>query len=144
VTAPASASRVVDFRYAPRMPSRETSGVFIAELPDEPALSDALAALIDRVKLGQSLREGAAPEPADTPSVVLDFSSVTYINSSHIAAVLRLRKMLIDRRRRIVLCSLSDELYSVLMLTGLERVLHCAPDQKSAAAIVRVEMQQEG
>jgi len=59
--------------------------IVVANLADEPALSDELGALLQRVE---------SCDPQDTPWVVLNFGDVTYVNSSNIAQMLRLRTLL--------------------------------------------------
>ena len=60
-----------------------SEGIAIAELADEPALSDELLGIIERVKNA----------PADgMPHIVLNFAGVSYVNSSNIAQLLRLRQ----------------------------------------------------
>lgn len=102
--------------------------IAIAELADEPALSDELSSLIERVI--------SAPQ---SPHVVLNFSSVTYLNSSNIAQLLRLRHSLDKRGRRLKICSVGDQVWSVLLVTGLDKVFQFAPDPMTALAGLQLE-----
>jgi anti-anti-sigma factor len=97
--------------------------ILVANLADEPALSDELALICERVE--------AADEP---PHAVLDFSEVTYINSSNIAQLLRLRKILDARSRSMRLVGITDDVMSVLMVTGLDKVFKFAPYTLTALA----------
>jgi anti-anti-sigma factor len=112
-----------------------SENIVIAELGDEPALSDELAAVIDRLI--------ATPNPK-VPHVVLNFGSVTYVNSSNLAQLLRLRKRLLEAGRQIKLCSVSDEVWSVMMVTGLDKVFRFAPDPMTALAGLQLEDSDQG
>ncbi|MCA9303315.1 MAG: STAS domain-containing protein [Phycisphaerales bacterium] len=102
--------------------------ILIANLADEPALSDELSMICDKV------------ESADVvPNAVLDFHEVSYINSSNIAQLLRLRKNLEEHTRQLVLCGVTDEVMSVLVVTGLNKVFQFAPEMLTAIASVQVE-----
>lgn len=99
--------------------------IVLANLTDEPALSDELSSIADRL---------TAHEGGPTPHVVLDFSAVTYINSSNIAQLLKLRKLLGEAGRQLRICGLNDEVWSVLLVTGLDRVFKFEPDTLTALA----------
>lgn len=105
--------------------------ILIAELGDEPELSEEISGIFERFK---TLPEGKKP-----PSVVLNFAGVTFLNSSHIASMLRLRKKLVEHGRTLVLCTLSDELWSVILLTGLDKVFIVAPNTSTALARVQLD-----
>ncbi len=104
--------------------------VTLRTLADEPQLSEEIALITEQV----------SSAPLRTARhVVLNFSAVTYISSSHLAQMLRLRKRLADHGRSLVLCSLSDQLWSVLMLTGLDRVFRHATDVQTAVTSLQLE-----
>jgi anti-anti-sigma regulatory factor len=52
---------------------------------------------------------------------------------------LRLRKALIEDGKNLVLCSLSDNIWSVFLMTGLDRVFRFAPDPLTALATLQLE-----
>lgn len=110
--------------------------ILLAELADEPELSEEIAGIYERLK---TIPPGKKP-----PSVVLNFAGVTFLNSSHIASLLRLRKKLVESGRTLVLCTLSDELWSVIMLTGLDKIFIVAPDTSTALARVQLDTRAEG
>ena len=107
-----------------------SENIVIAELGDEPALSDELAAVIDRLI--------ATPNPK-VPHVVLNFGSVTYVNSSNLAQLLRVRKVLAEQGKTLKICSLSDQVWSVFLVTGLDKVFRFAPDPMTALAGLQIE-----
>jgi anti-anti-sigma factor len=106
--------------------------IVLAQLNDEPSLSDELGTLIDRLDV-------LAADESPVPHLVLDFSAVSYINSSNIAQLLRLSKLMSGASRSMRLCALSDEVWSVMMVTGLDKVFRFAPDPMTALASVQLE-----
>lgn len=117
--------------------------IVLAQLSDEPMLSDELAGLIDQLEDraksptagGDRLVDPEAETVAgDMPSLVLDFSAVSYINSSNIAQLLRLKRVLDGSHKQLRLCAMTDEVWSVMMVTGLEKVFVSAPDTLTALA----------
>ncbi|MEO0482250.1 MAG: STAS domain-containing protein [Planctomycetota bacterium] len=114
------------------MPTDWSEDIVIAELADEPALSDELTVISDRLAAAVSAGGSA-------PSVVLNFSRVTYINSSNIAQLLRVRKQLAEAGSKLRLCSISDEVWSVMLITGLDKVFEYAPDPMTALASLQIE-----
>ncbi len=116
------------FVYSAPMAVDWSEGIAIAELADEPALSDELLGLIERVKNAPAV-----------PHVVLNFGQVTYLNSTNIAQLLRLRQGLARHGRRLRLCLVGDQVWSVMMVTGLDKVFSFAPDPMTALAGLQLE-----
>jgi anti-sigma B factor antagonist len=86
-------------------------GITLAQLAPDPQYTadlDALARL-------------TFPRPA---AVVLDFGAVTYVNSSNLAKLLRLRKQLIEIDGRLVLCGMTPQVNSVFSVTGLDKIFN--------------------
>jgi anti-anti-sigma factor len=106
-----------------------SDNIIVTELADEPSLSDELNILIDRLT-GTTGR---------VPSVVLNFANVTYVSSSNLAQLLKLRKVVADAGSSLRLCSVSDEVWSVMMVTGLDKVFQFAPDPLTALAGLQLE-----
>ncbi|MBN8645113.1 MAG: STAS domain-containing protein [Planctomycetes bacterium] len=107
-----------------------SDNIVIADLADEPEFSEELNDLYGRLK---DLKAGKLP------SVVLNLSGVTYLNSSNIAQLLRLRKLLIEGDRKLKLSSVGDSVWSIMLLTGLDKVFHFAPDKATAIAGLQIE-----
>ena len=103
--------------------------IVVAELADEPALSEQIGGLIDR------LVEGTGGKP----HMVLSFADVTYINSSNIAQLLQLRRAVEAAGRQLRLCSVNSEIRQVMEVTGLQRVFVFAPDQLTALAGLQID-----
>jgi anti-anti-sigma factor len=112
------------------MPTEWSENILLAELADEPQLTEELAAVYERV---------TDPSGRAARHVVLNLAGVNYISSSHLAQMLRLRKRLIDHGRSVVLCALSDNVWSVMVLTGLDRVFRYATDTPTALATLQLE-----
>lgn len=110
-----------------------SDNILHARLADEPALSDELSVIIEQVSGADA-----------TPHVVLDFSSVAYVNSSNLAQMLRLSKKLTEASRQMRLCAVGDEVWSVMMVTGLDKVFRFAPDSLTALAGLQIEDEQQG
>lgn len=115
------------------MPTDWSDNIVVAELLDEPALSEELSSLIVRAE-GDT---GKTPVPM--PHVVLNFGAVTYMNSSNLGQLLRLRKLLAEQKRQMRLCSVNDEVWQILMVTGLDKVFRFAPDPLTALAGLQMD-----
>jgi len=96
-----------------------SNGAYIARLIDDPGLAADLDTL-----LNQSLDPAAR--------VILDFSRVRYVNSSNIARLLRLRKILIQSDGHLTICALGPQVESVFAVTGLDKIFNFAPDTTEA------------
>lgn len=99
--------------------------IVVVDLADDPQLSDELAAIIDRV---------AEAETDQVPHVVLNMGLVAYIKSSNLAQLLRLRKLLHEVGREMMLCSVDERVWSVMKVTGLDKLFAVAPDPMTALA----------
>jgi anti-anti-sigma factor len=109
--------------------SKAESGNMPVDATSADELEAALRALTSR------LDAEAAPGEA----IILDFSDIDYINSSHLAQLLRVRKKLTDRGARLMLCGMSDQLWSTVHLTGLDRVFKVAATVRDAQGILSIE-----
>jgi len=92
---------------------------FVGKLEDDPQFTSDVDSLM------------GWPLP-DEPHVVLDLSRVRYMNSSNIAKMLRLRKIIIEKNGKLVLVSPSPQVWSVFSVTGLDKVFHFEADVSSA------------
>ena len=95
--------------------------IWVVALSDEPALSEDLLTAQEAV---------AQARPA--PDVVVDLSAVSYVNSSNLSQLLRLRKIMIDRDRRLKLAGIADSVWAVFLTTGLDKVFDFANDLTTA------------
>ncbi len=86
-----------------------SENIILAELQDDPTFSDDLNAIQELIEK----RKGGC-------HVVLDFSQVNFLNSSNIAKLLKLRKMLHSTTPgKLRLCGISTSAWGVFLVTGL-------------------------
>lgn len=111
------------------MPTEWSEGIVLCDLGEEPELSEEIAALVEQLK-GTAVHK--------MPSVVLNFGGVSYLNSSHIASLLRVRKRVAEAKKSLVLAALTDEVWSIMLMTGLDKVFDTAPDTMTALARVQL------
>jgi len=103
-----------------------SENILVVELQDDPTFTDDLNALIDQVD---------ARTDAD---VVLNFAGVNYLNSSNIAKLLKLRKRLINNRRKLVLCGIDTTVWGLFLTTGLDKVFDFADSVATGLASVQL------
>lgn len=123
------------------MPRDWNDRIMICELADEPELSEEFAAIFEHLGTAAPGGEGggAGAQKGGGQHLVLNFAGVTYLNSSHLAALLRVRKRMLELGKSLVLCSLGDDVWSVMMLTGLDKVFRFANDPMTALAGLQIE-----
>ena len=103
------------------MPIQQWSDqIIVVDLTDDPQFTDELNSLTDQLE---------RDPPKD---VVLDMQGVTYVNSSNIAKLLRVRKAVIARDRRMFLTGMSTQVWGILLVTGLDKIFDVADDTASA------------
>lgn len=100
--------------------------ILVVELQDDPAFTDDLTTLIDRIE-----------DKADV-DIVLNFAAVNYLNSSNIAKLLKVRKRLINSKRRLVLCGIDTNVWGLFLVTGLDKVFRFADDVANGLANVQL------
>ncbi len=101
----------------------------IAEMNDEPMFSEDFGSLIDRL---ESAGDGI-------PDVILNMIAVSRLNSSNLSQLLRLRKTLISRKRRLRICSVDEAVWSVFVVTGLDRLFDFTDDVSTSLASLQIE-----
>ena len=102
--------------------------LLIAELSDEPLFSEEFDGLLKRFEDSEDAIK----------DVVIDLKSVTYLNSSNIAQLLRLRKMLAASKHRMRLCSVNDSVWSVFLVTGLDKLFNFTDDVSTSLASLQI------
>lgn len=108
--------------------SEWSDSIVVAELQDEPALSDDLTGLIDRVRDLES-----------APNVVLNFVGVTYLNSSNLAQLLDLRRSLNDSEATLRICGLRESVWNLFVVTGLDKVFEIQENTAMALASLQID-----
>jgi anti-anti-sigma factor len=104
--------------------------IVIAELTGEPAFSEDMDALIDRIE---------RTEETQIPNVILDMRGVEHLNSSNLAQMLRLRKRMTHSGRRLRVCSVGDRVWTVLLTTGLDSLFTFNDDVATSLASLQIE-----
>jgi len=99
--------------------------ITVVELGEDPELSDELSALVDDLET----------KPTD---VVLNFAAVSFLNSSNIAKLLRLRKILGHAGRRLLLCGVNTQVWGVFIVTGLDKIFEFTNDMATALAMIQI------
>jgi anti-anti-sigma factor len=102
-----------------------SENVAIARLGDDPQFADDMQSLADALQ-------------GRWYDVVLDFSQVTFLNSSNIGALLRLRKRMMDLERRLVLCCVSTNVWGTFIVTGLDKIFDFSADVATALATLHI------
>ena len=106
--------------------------ITIAELTPEPEFSDDMGNLISKVEERHENNE-------KSPDVILNLAQVEYLNSSNIAQLLRLRKRLTAMGARLRICSVGDQVWGVILVTGLDKLFDFHPDVATAIASLQIE-----
>ena len=96
------------------------------ELLDEPDFSEDTDALLLK------LREGNEP----FPNVIVDLQNVATLNSSNLGALIEIKKILQTKDRRMVICNISDSIWSTMLATGLDQVFEFIEDTTTALLLI--------
>ena len=105
------------------MPLQKWSeNILVVDLQNEPPFSDDMNALFDVLEQGAKV------------DVALNFGDVTYVNSSNIAKMLKLRKMVLAKGGRLVLCGVNTHVWGVFLVTGLDKIFEFADDLMTGLA----------
>ncbi len=104
-----------------------SESVILGELADDPQYTDDMAAILE-----QCTRNPAS-------DVLLNFSGINYLNSSNIAKLLKLRKLVtITNSRKLRLCGISRAVWGVFLVTGLDRIFEVVDDVPTGLASLQV------
>ncbi len=102
--------------------------VLLAELADDPQFTDDLTALLETV------------EKQPDRDVVLNFQGVHFLNSSNIAKLLKLRKLLtVTHRRKLKLCAVNTHVWGVFLVTGLDKIFDVYDDVASGMLSLQLD-----
>ena len=111
------------------MPIQQWSdSIWIANFSDEPGLGEDLASLFEQIQKAD-----------DPPHLVIDLSGVQNLNSSHLAQLLRIRKIMIDRDVKLRLAAPTDAIWAIFLTTALDKVFDFSGDVTTALASVQLD-----
>jgi len=97
--------------------------ISIVKLQDDPAFTEDMDYLADK-----------AVAPDRMPHLILDLSAVKHLVSSNLSALLRLRKLAIDREIKLRLSAPPDAVWVVFITTGLDKVFEFNHDVSTSLA----------
>lgn len=103
-----------------------SENIMVVDLQDGPGFSDDLATLMEQL------------ETQSESDVVLSFSGCSYLNSSNIAKLLKLRKKIITSKRRLVLCAIDTSVWGLFLVTGLDKVFEFTDNVANALASIQL------
>lgn len=98
----------------------------------------AVAHLADDPQFTEDVLSVEAAVDAGAKCVVLDFAAVRFVNSSNLARLLKLRKLLAGPDRRLVLCSISTQVWGAFLVTGLDKVFEFSDNVPTALATLQM------
>jgi len=102
--------------------------VILAELADDPQFTDDLTAIIEQCTENTRL------------DVLLNFANVNYLNSSNIAKLLKLRKLVTStNQRKLKLCGINTQVWGVFLVTGLDHIFDFVDDVPSGLAALQID-----
>ena len=105
-----------------------SENILLADLQDDPAFTDDLVAISDQVSADPHL------------DVVLNLAQISYLNSSNIAKLLKMRKTVcVSNRRKLKLTGVNTHVWGVFLVTGLEKVFEFADDVAAGLAGVQID-----
>jgi len=99
--------------------------VVVAHLADDPQFTEDLLGVEDSTAGGKS-------------DVVLDFAAVHFVNSSNLARLLKLRKQMLAAERRMILCSITTQVWGTFLVTGLDKVFEFSDNVPIALATLQI------
>jgi anti-sigma B factor antagonist len=105
-----------------------SENIWVIRLGEEPLLSEDLVTIKNHVQSHHKM-----------PDMVLDFSSVTRLNSSNLSQLLRLRELATEHNARILLAGPNNKVWAVFLMTGLDRLFEVMPDVPTALAGIQIK-----
>jgi len=103
--------------------------ILILELLDEPDFSDDTDAILAKLRV----------EESTMPHAVVDLQNVTKLNSSNLGAMIEIKKLLQTKNRRMIICNISDSIWSTMLATGLDQVFEFIENTAVALASLTFE-----
>ena len=115
------------------MPVKDWSDdILLVELSNDPIFTEDIVAAIERL------------ESRPTQDAVLSFQSVTFINSSNLAKLLKLRRILVQNERQLRLCGISSHAWGIFLTTGLDKIFNFTDDVATALTSLQINRNNVG
>jgi anti-anti-sigma factor len=99
--------------------------VVVAHMADDPQFTEDVLSIEDEIG-------------TISKDVVLDMAAVHFLNSSNLAKLLKLRKQITTRDRRLMLCGISNPVWSAFLVTGLDKVFEFSANVPTALATLQM------
>ena len=103
--------------------------ILILELLDEPDFSEDTDSILSTIK----------SENASFPHTIIDLQNVTNLNSSNLGALIEIKKLLHANDRRMIICNITDSIWSTMLATGLDQVFEFIENTPVALAMLTFE-----
>ena len=100
--------------------------ILILELYDEPDFSEDTDALLSKLRSDEAINF----------NVIIDLQQVSKLNSSNLGALVEIKKLLQARGKRMVVCNISDPIWSTMLATGLDQVFEFIEDTTTALLLI--------
>ncbi len=104
--------------------------ILIVELNNDPAFSEEIETLQRRIEQPEGL----------TQDIIVNMKSVNFVNSTNIAQLLKLRKTVQSHNRRLRVCAVCDPVWSVILITGLDKIFEFTDDVSTSLASLQLEV----
>ena len=98
--------------------------VIVFDAPREPEMGDEL----------QELLELDAVRDQGGCNVIIDFSEVDIVRQVNLSKLLRLRKIIADNHKKLILCSMAPATKGIFTITGLDEIFSVEEDKSIALA----------
>lgn len=102
-----------------------SDNITVAELNEDPQFTDEINSITGNM-------------PSAPTHVVLNFAAISFVNSSNIAKLLRLRKAAVAVHRRLILCGVNNQVLGILRVTGLDKMFEFTDDMATALATLQL------
>lgn len=100
--------------------------ILVSKPGDDPQFTDEISNLTESIK--------------DVPKdVVVDFSNVSFLNSSNIARLLRLRQQMQAGKKHLIFSHVNTQIWGVFLVTGLDQIFEFTNDVTTALTMLKIE-----
>ena len=103
--------------------------IIILELLDEPDFSEDTDTMLATLK----------NEETSASHAIIDLQNVANLNSSNLGALIEIKKLLQAKNHRMIICNISDSIWSTMLATGLDQVFEFIENTPVALASLTFE-----